>query len=60
MRPFWRYRLFLIALRLFWWLPPGRLEDLAGDLMAWCVLPEWMGREAWDDVDASDVIDPPF
>ncbi len=44
--PLWRWFLFCVALDLYWrtgaWT---KADHWIGRLMAWCVLPEWLG---WD------------
>lgn len=41
-RPLWRWWLFCAVLSLWWRV---RLEWL-GDIMNWCVKPEWLGCDA--------------
>lgn len=49
-RPLWRWWLFCFVLDLcFRTKPSTRLNDWLGDVMAWTVLPEWMGAEVGPD-----------
>lgn len=49
-RPLWRWLLFCVALALFW-RTDRRGWKWPGDLMAWCVLPEWLGWEPGDEAE---------
>lgn len=41
MKPRWRWALFCVALKISW----ETRWKWAGDLMSWCVLPEWVATD---------------
>ena len=53
-RPVWRWWLFCVALEVYWRAPyKSWLWDKSGDLMAWCVLPAWLGYSEADAITQS-------